>query len=111
VPRAVAGESAFTTVGVRDLARAIERGTIVIDVREPYEHATGVIDGALLIPLASVVDGASSLPKDAEIHVICRSGNRSVAASQALVDAGFENVVNVDGGMIAWQSAGLPVAR
>lgn len=111
VPRAQSGGGSFDTVGVRELANAIERGTIVIDVREPFEHATGVIDGALLIPLADVVAGTRDIPKDAEVHVVCRSGNRSVTASQALVDAGFENVVNVGGGMIAWEAAGLPIVR
>ncbi len=107
----VGGAAGLTTVSVRDLADASADGATVIDVREPYEYEAGHVDGALLMPLAQTVQLAGDLPKDQPVYVICRSGNRSLSASQALVDAGFQDVRNVDGGMIAWQAAGLPIAR
>jgi rhodanese-related sulfurtransferase len=105
------GAPGLTTVNVNDLAEATAAGATVIDVREPHEYEAGHVEGALLMPLARTVQLASDLPKDEPVYVICRSGNRSLTASQALVEAGFEDVRNVGGGMIAWQSAGLPIAR
>jgi len=105
------GAPGLSTVSVRDLADATGGGATVLDVREPYEYEAGHVDGALLMPLAQTVQLAADLPKDEPVYVICRSGNRSLSASQALVDAGFQDVRNVDGGMIAWQAAGLPIAR
>lgn len=105
------GGDALTTVRVSDLANAAVSGATVIDVREPYEYEAGHVEGALLMPLANTVRLASDLPKDEPVYVVCRSGNRSLVAAQELVEAGFEDVRNVDGGMIAWQSAGLPVTR
>ncbi len=101
----------LSTVTVADLDAALDRGATVIDVREPYEFDAGHVEGALLMPLSDTVRLASDLPKDEPVYVICRSGNRSLAASQALVDAGFDDVRNVDGGMIAWQASGRPIAR
>jgi rhodanese-related sulfurtransferase len=80
-------------------------------VREPHEYQAGHVEGAELMPLARTVALAADLPKDEPVYVICRSGNRSLQASRALVEAGFQDVRNVDGGMIAWEAAGLPVAR
>jgi rhodanese-related sulfurtransferase len=107
------GGEALTTVSVRDLQSALAQNPAptLIDVREPVEYADGHVEGALLMPLANVVQLAADLPKDEPVYVFCRTGNRSLQASQALVAAGFEDVRNVDGGIVAWTSAGLPVVR
>ena len=106
---------ALTTVSVRDLYTAIgqDPAPTVLDVREPDEYAAGHVEGALLMPLARTVEMAlaAGLPKDEPVYVFCRSGNRSLQAAQALVAAGYEDVRNVDGGIIAWTAAGLPVVR
>ncbi len=108
-------ESALTTVSVRDLHAAIGQypAPTVLDVREPYEYEAGHVEGALLMPLARTVELAlaAGLPKDEPVYVFCRSGNRSLQAAQALVAAGYQDVRNVDGGIIAWTAAGLPVVR
>jgi len=85
---------------------------IVVDVREPSEWAaTGTVPGATLISLGNVEQQASSqLSKDDTIYVICNSGNRSRQASDILVKQGYEHVINIDGGIQAWMSAGLPTA-
>ena len=105
------GAAGLSTVSVADLDAALDRGATVIDVREPFEYDAGHVDGALLMPLADTVRLASDLPKDEPVYVICRSGNRSLQASQALVQAGFQDVRNVDGGMIAWEASGRPTVR
>lgn len=104
-------DAALTTVDVRELQQARGGDVTLLDVREPSEYQAGHIEGALLMPLANVVALAADLPNDRPVYVVCRSGNRSLQASNALVDAGFQDVRNVDGGMIAWEAAGFDVAR
>jgi len=105
------GDGSLSTIDVRELHQALDDGITLVDVREPYEYEAGHIEGAQLMPLANVVALAADLPKDRPVYVVCRSGNRSLQASNALVDAGFEDVRNVDGGMIAWEAARFDVAR
>ena len=90
---------------VRRLA-AREAGTddfLLIDVREPAEHAEASIPGAVLVPLGTVFDGSAlaDLPRDTEIVVHCQVGGRSLTATQILRGAGFD-ASNVDGGIVAW---------
>jgi adenylyltransferase/sulfurtransferase len=75
---------------------------LLIDVREPAEHAIARIDGARLIPLKTLPDVLDSLPRDREILVHCKSGGRSARAVQLLLDHGFNRVKNVSGGIDAW---------
>lgn len=93
---------------VRRLA-AREAGTddfLLIDVREPAEHAQASIPGAVLVPLGSVFDGSAlaDLPRDREIVVHCQVGARSLTAAKILRGAGFD-ASNVDGGILAWLDA------
>ncbi|MBS3932841.1 MAG: rhodanese-like domain-containing protein [Truepera sp.] len=100
----------YQNVSVHDLAGTGE-SRLVLDVREPWEFAAGHVPGAILIPLGQLAARVGEFPQDKPLYVICRSGNRSVTASQILVAAGKRDVRNVEGGMIAWQGAGLPVSR
>ncbi len=81
---------------------------LVLDVRQPYEYREGHIAGAKLIPLNELPTQTKKLPKNRQLIVVCRSGNRSRRASRILTGEGFE-VENLRGGMIAWQMAGFPV--
>lgn len=82
---------------------------ILLDVRTPEEWADGHIDGATLIPLQELeARAASELPKDADIVVYCRSGNRSAQAADYLAGAGYSHISDM-GGIQDWQAAGLPV--
>lgn len=101
----------LVTVGVHDMAAGLAEGALVLDVREPFEYADAHVDGTVLVPLATVAARSDEFPKDQPVFVFCRSGNRSLVAAQALVDAGFVDVRNVDGGIIAWHEAGLPLVR
>lgn len=82
-----------------------DRTTVLLDVRENSEWNAGHAPGATHIPLGNLSTGASRLPQDKKIYVICRSGNRSRSATGALRQAGFD-AYNVTGGMQAWQGAG-----
>ena len=77
----------------------------LLDVRTPAEHAQEAIPGSYLIPLQELGHRMSALPKDKEIVVYCRVGNRSAAASSFLARNGF-NVKNLEGGIILWDMAG-----
>ena len=108
---AACGGNTYSNVSVQDLASAVQEGAYVLDVRENYEFAEGHVQGSTLIPLAQLSSRVSELPTDRPIYVFCRSGNRSKQASEILVKAGLKEVKNVEGGIIAWQGAGYPVAR
>jgi adenylyltransferase/sulfurtransferase len=75
---------------------------LLIDVREPEEHAVARIEGARLIPLKTLPDELASLPRDREILIHCKAGGRSAKAVQLLLDHGFHRVKNVSGGIDAW---------
>ncbi len=85
----------------------------IIDVREPDEFVgeLGHVPGATLVPLRTLMAHAPSWPKDAEYLMVCRSGGRSAQASMALTRAGFGRVMNLVGGMLAWNHAGLKTER
>jgi rhodanese-related sulfurtransferase len=106
---AAAGQ--LRNVTVQDLHAAAAQGALVLDVREPFEFQAGHVAGSVLVPLATVSARVGDFDKDQPVYVFCRSGNRSLAAAQTLLDAGYRDVRNVQGGIIAWQSAGLPVSR
>lgn len=104
------------TISVQQLAEKHRTGQIdLIDVRMPVEYREVHAEGAQNYPLdvldpraiASSRNGRSAEP----LYVICKSGNRSTKAVQKFLDAGIENVVNVEGGTTAWDAAGLPVKR
>lgn len=96
-------------VSPQEAAARRERGAVLLDVREPAEWAGGHAPGAVHLPLAGVSTAAPRFG-DAEVLAVCRSGNRSAKAAEALAAAGVE-VRNVAGGMSAWMEAGLPVVR
>lgn len=77
----------------------------VLDVREPFEVAQGAIPEAVNIPLAELAARAGELPRHGEIVVVCRSGNRSAMATEALLRGGWD-ARNLVGGMMAWESSG-----
>ena len=83
----------------------------IIDVREPeeFDGALGHIEGARLIPLGSLKDGAASINKEVPAVIVCRSGARSAQATVMLRGAGFTKVANLAGGMLRWRGQRLPV--
>lgn len=94
-------------IKVEELKKRMDAGDenfILLDVREPHEHAEYNI-GGLLVPMGSIAGALPDLSKDkdAEIIVYCRSGNRSGMIKGFLEAQEFTNVRNLLGGMIAWE--------
>lgn len=85
-----------------------ENDVYLIDVRTPQEFATGHVARARLLPLQTLAQRLDEVPRDQTVVCICQSGRRSRAACEMLLEAGFDNVVNMRGGMMAWQMGGLP---
>ena len=79
----------------------------LIDVREPHEFTEGHIETAINIPLGELGEKVAAVvpDKSAHIYVNCRSGVRSAKATQKLLDMGYANTKNVEGGILAWESA------
>lgn len=94
-------------VDVHEARRRVEAGALLLDVREPDEWAEAHVDGARHVPLGDL--DPARVPQDAPVVAMCRSGRRSGQAVQALLAAGHPDVVNLDGGVLAWQEAGLPL--
>ena len=86
-------------------------GTILIDVREPVEYASGHVPGAVNLPQADLADRLYELPRDHPLLLICQSGYRSLRAAQFLKQMGFEQIASVTGGTAAWIEAGKPLDR
>ena len=91
----------------------VERGdAILIDTREPHEWDESRIEGAKLVPPATVAEGVPELVPDRSARLIlyCRVGNRSARAADALKsELGYENVASIAGGIEAWAEQALPV--
>jgi sulfur-carrier protein adenylyltransferase/sulfurtransferase len=101
-PRAVGG---FVEVTPRELQSRLARGEELqlIDVREQFEWDIAHIEGARLVPLATLPDVLDTLDRDREVVVYCKGGSRSRAAATHLADAGFPRVANITGGILRWQ--------
>jgi rhodanese-related sulfurtransferase len=85
-----------------------DAGAFVLDVREPDEWNESHIPGSTLIALGELEARVKEVPRDREVIVVCRSGNRSRAGRAILVNAGFTQVTSVAGGLTAWAAANLP---
>lgn len=100
------------TVDSATLKRWIESGeAVVVDVREPAEHAAEKIEGAKLVPLSTVNKSALPHAQGKKLVIHCRSGKRSISACEKLLteDPNLE-VYNLEGGISAWGAAGHQVA-
>ena len=95
-------------ITVQELKEKLERGDkfILIDVREPHEHEEFNVGGNLY-PLGNIMNAIVELEdhKDEEVVVYCRSGKRSANAQLFMQQAGYANVRNLEGGMLAWRDA------
>jgi len=80
-------------------------GTVLLDVREPWEFDIACIQGAVNLPMNTVpeaVENGELLPDDRDIVVICHHGVRSLQVAHYLEHVGFSRITNLDGGMEAW---------
>ena len=98
-----------------DSARAeFEAGrALLIDIREPDEHAKGVASGARLLPMSQIGARLAEIPADPAqpVLLICNTQNRSRATLKALRERGYTNLRFVDGGMAEWARRGWPMTK
>ena len=101
------------TIDVQEAAarRAGPGNALVVDVRELAEFADVRLEGVVLMPMSSFGERHAELPTDRPLLVMCHMGGRSAAATAFLIRSGWTDVVNVAGGIDAWERAGLPVRR
>ena len=95
------------TLGPHDLAAVID-DVQVVDVRQPHEWEAGRIEGSRHIPSADLEERPEQLDAARRVVTVCRSGSRSGDAARFLRDNGFR-AENLDGGLLAWVDAGLPL--
>ena len=102
---------AIREISPRDARERQAQGALLVDVREPDEHALGTPAQSLCVPRARLeADPSATAPHPgSELLLICAGGVRSLAAAQNLQAQGYGNVVSVAGGYQAWLAAGLPV--
>ena len=93
-------------VSAADAKQLIESGAQVVDVRTDVEFAAGHIPSARHIPVADLQRESASLDQSEPVVVYCRSGNRSGPTADAFAASGW-NAQSIEGGLIAWQEAGL----
>jgi rhodanese-related sulfurtransferase len=98
----------ITAQALADMIAADAKPTI-IDVRSEKEYAGGHIDGSLNIPVNHLADRVSKLSKTGTVIVHCEGGYRSAIAAGILMNAGFENVIDLVGGYKAWVASQTPV--
>src|SRR4249919_2580975 len=91
-----------------EIAEIVAAGALLLDVREDDEWQAGHAPTATHLPMREVPARIDEIPSDRRIVAICRSGARSRVVAEALIGAGFD-VVNVSGGMRAWEAADLPI--
>jgi rhodanese-related sulfurtransferase len=100
-------QQAVPTIEVRDLRMLIEKKAFffLLDVRRPEEFAQGHIQGAVLMPLDTILASYKQIPKGVKLVVYCRSGHRSAQAVSFLLAHGYDKAVSLAGGYTAWSAA------
>ena len=98
---------------MRELKSRLDAGDkpVLLDVREPWEFELARLEGSKLIPMSQLQERFTELDPASETVVICHHGNRSAYITRALQGAGFENVLNLEGGLDAYSSVDESVPR
>jgi rhodanese-related sulfurtransferase len=95
-------------IAVKEAAAKREAGAFILDVRTPQEWKELHVPNSTLITLDELPKRVAEVPRDKEVVVVCRSGNRSQAGRDILLNAGFTKVTSMSGGLIEWQKLGFP---
>ena len=98
--------SGMRSIEPAEVRRRLDAGEqlVIIDVREDEEVAAGIIPGARHIPMGTIPERMSDIPKEGEVILVCRSGNRSGRVYDYLEAHGYANTKNMTGGMLAWET-------
>jgi len=94
------------SLSVIELKKELENGlqTVLLDVRDKWEYDLCHIDGPINISLSEIMERKDELDKKPRTVVICHHGMRSTMAAEQLIAEGFEQIVNLEGGIDAWAS-------
>ena len=85
---------------------------VLVDCREQHEWDEGRIEKAIHIPLGQIEDRLDELPdKNAQIIIQCRSGKRSMRAAEFLEDEGYNDLTNLEGGILGWQDSNFKIIK
>lgn len=112
--QACSPEVVLPSVSLEQARTEHEAGKVLmIDIREPQEHATGVAQSAVLLPMSQLAQRVAEIPKQAAqpVLLICNTQNRSRAVTEALQEQGFTNIRYVNGGMSEWAKRGWPMVK
>ena len=110
ISRGAGGKRVNTTIATQMINK---RNAVVVDIREAAEFAKGHLPQAKSAPLSDLAARSAGLAKDKSVPIIvvCQTGQSSGKAHAALKEAGYSEVYSLDGGLAAWQQAGLPVVK
>ena len=112
-----AAKAGIENLSPADVAAEVERGAVLVDVREPTETINGVIAGAVLAPRgmlefhadASTPYHLEALSPERRVILYCAAGSRSALASKTLQELGYTDVAHLEGGVQAWTADGRPL--
>lgn len=113
-PLITGGFGRRNALGVLEATQLINRrDAVVLDVQDAAEYAAGHLPNAKHIPHAQLKDRVREIEKlkTRPVLITCRNGNRAMGASSLLRKAGFTEVFELRGGLVAWEQAGLPLSR
>jgi rhodanese-related sulfurtransferase len=97
------------TISVGEAYDMYQKGAFVLDVRTQEEWNEFHAPNTTLIPLDQLASRLNEVPRDRQVVVVCRSGNRSQQGRDILLNAGFEQVTSMTGGLNEWRASGYPV--
>lgn len=103
-------EGGIPRIGVLEASKKADAGVSFLDIRELFEWNKGHAVGAVHVPMSSLLKYMEDVDKDAEVMLICTNGQRALTATKRLIEAGWQNVVAVHGGLQSWKAAGCPMA-
>jgi rhodanese-related sulfurtransferase len=104
-----AAQALPATVGVSEAYEMYQNRAYVLDVRTLEEWNEFHAPNTTLIPLDQLASRLDEVPRDRPVLVVCRSGNRSQQGRDILLNAGFEQVTSMTGGLNEWRASGFPV--
>ena len=109
----IALDSEISELSPREVVSHNEAGDdyIIIDVREPSEYEEGHIKNSINLPLSLLISEYQAVQRKRPVVLVCRSGHRSLKALSFLKDQGFTNMINLKGGILAWQKAGYGLEK
>ncbi len=99
----------ITTTELHKLLGEKKAGSVIVDVRFPFEVKSGKIPGAINIPMNDIPARAEELRSYDTIYLVCQSGGRSMLTATQLDMMGFGSVYNMTGGMRLWREQGYPI--